>query len=194
MSTRSCIARVRGDGFKGVYHHWDGNPSVLGATLYKLAQGYLNGSEGGVPGMLELLIDQHPAGWSTINGADWLREPGFAEDMDEEKRKRPQCYCHGDRSEEASPVTQDDDMGMEYAYVFDEEGKTMAVCERVRSDGDHADGSFGSLGKSRETGEREDAWVIRSLVDLTGPEPDWALVECGLNLERCQHIEGHHQR
>lgn len=32
--------------------------------------------------MLKFLIDEHPAGWSTINGADFSLEPGFKRDGD----------------------------------------------------------------------------------------------------------------
>jgi hypothetical protein len=68
MSTRSAIARPNGDGFTGVYHHWDGYPSGLGRTLFRLFRDQTIGSVGHT---LDFLIDKHPAGWSTINGADW---------------------------------------------------------------------------------------------------------------------------
>ena len=34
MSTQAAIARRHGDGFLGVYHHWDGYPNALGKTLW----------------------------------------------------------------------------------------------------------------------------------------------------------------
>jgi hypothetical protein len=78
MSTRSVIARPWGKGFRGRYHHWDGYPSGLGAELYALAQP--DGPFGGdTQKMLKVLIDEHPGGWSTINGADWSKKPGFEE-------------------------------------------------------------------------------------------------------------------
>lgn len=195
MSTRSCIARIKGDGFAGVYHHWDGYPTVLGTTLYQMAQRFRSHEpeSGGVAGMLRLLIDQHPAGWSTINGADWSQEPGMREEGFD-NGKGPECYCHGGRSEEGQLVTHADDMGMEWAYVFDERALTMAVVERVRLEGEHAVGMFGTLGANPETGEREDTWAIRAVVQLEGPEPDWSRIECGPNLERCCHVEGYHER
>lgn len=175
MSTRSAIARVNGDGFVGVYHHWDGNPTGLGKTLWDLAL------ENDLAVLLETLIDLHPAGWSTINGADWSKEPGFIEAASVQGVKPPQCYCHGDRSDEANPVTQDYDMGMEWAYVFDEDAATMAVLERVRVSGvgddvpaeTHAMGAFGTLGTHPDTKERDDAWRVRGTFPLNGPEPDW---------------------
>lgn len=89
MSTRAAIARPSGDGFQGRYHHWDGYPDGLGQTLYELAQTNRNRAQldldptpwdGDVEKMLEVLIDQHPAGWSTINGKDMRRTPGFSDD------------------------------------------------------------------------------------------------------------------
>lgn len=68
MSTRSVIARKTEQGFEGVYHHWDGYPAGLGRTLYQAYNGYFGRD---LDKMLAFLIDQHPAGWSTINGADW---------------------------------------------------------------------------------------------------------------------------
>ena len=177
MSTRSAIARIQGDGWKGVYHHWDGYPTSLGETLFKRAQ------QIPVTDMLRFLIDEHPAGWSTINSCDWEAAPGFKEEGF--TSEGPECYCHGGRSEETASVTHEDDMGMEWAYVFDEQAKTMAVLERVYPAGDgakipadsHATGFFGTLGVDPDTQERDDAWVIRTVVPLDGPEPNWEQIE-----------------
>ena len=70
---------------------------------------------------------------------------------------------------------------MEWAYVFDEEARTMAVVERVRVSGVeeavpagvHAVGFGGTLGTHPDTGARDDAWRVRAVVALDGPEPDW---------------------
>ena len=154
MSTRSCIARRKGDGFEGVYHHWDGYPTGLGATLWGLAQEKDSGL------LLEELINKHPAGWSTINGG----------------LEGAECYCHS-RNEPDQIVTQEDDLGMEWAYVFDKEANTMAVLERIRSNGNHAIGMFGTLGEDPETGKRDDAWTIRWVGRVDGPEPNWEELE-----------------
>lgn len=88
MSTRSVIARKNGtSGFIGVYHHWDGYPSGLGATLHELRNGHFQGS---TEHMLRFLIDEHPAGWSTINGADFSQPPGARPDM--HKQLCRDCY------------------------------------------------------------------------------------------------------
>lgn len=149
MSTRATIARIRGDGFAGVYHHFDGYPSGLGATLFKRAQ------EVEVGDMLHFLIDEHPAGWSTINDADWAAPPGFSENGF--STEGPACYCHGGRSEGAMTITHEDDTDAAWAYVLDAHAKTMAVLERA--DGGRVLGFF---------------WRPRAVVALSGPEPDWA--------------------
>ena len=75
MSTRGAIARQTGPGrFSGVYHHWDSYPSGLGYTLYYAYREVFGHS---VERMLKFLIDQHPAGWSTINGANWEGRVGY---------------------------------------------------------------------------------------------------------------------
>jgi hypothetical protein len=76
MSTRSVIAKPVGDGWEGRYHHWDGYPAGVGAELFHL---YHNVFGHSVERMRKVLIDQHPAGWSTIIGADWRLAPGYSD-------------------------------------------------------------------------------------------------------------------
>lgn len=81
MGTRGAIARpdnAHAGAFAGRYHHWDSYPSGLGATLFHIRRDTFGGD---TAKMLDLLIDQHPAGWSTINGVDLTRQPGFHEDL-----------------------------------------------------------------------------------------------------------------
>ena len=187
MSTRSCIARSTGEGtFKGVYHHWDGYPTALGATLWKLHHGFFGRD---MERMLAFLIDEHPAGWSTINNADFKLPAGYQEAKYRKKRNGdndyskpiphgPICYCHGKRHEEAWPVTEGDDCGMEWAYVFDIEKKLMHVLERVYTDNTisttgknlghkHMVGMFGCGAPGHQR------WQDIAAVALDGPEPDW---------------------
>jgi hypothetical protein len=233
MSTRSCIARRTGDAtFIGVYHHWDGYPTALGATLYELYRGHFQRDLGR---MLNFLIDQHPAGWSTINGKDFTLAAGFKADDDTipcaqcgleqwkhyrqyyakhrmakfvanleqgivmvlghahvrpkiEQPQGPECYCHGSRKEEAQPITEKDDAGMEWAYVFDEPERKMYVFERLFADDagpgqklftgepvadlahHHMTGMFGMGAPGHQY------WATAAVVDLDGPEPDWERV------------------
>lgn len=83
------------------------------------------------------------------------------------------CYCHPRRSKregwnkrQAEPArlfTHEDmkDSDVAWLYVFDEENRKLYVRE-----------------------VRHDAEMI---VDLDQPEPDWSVIECGENLERCSH-------
>lgn len=75
MSTRSEIFGPDG---KGRYHHWDGYPLGVGRTLWALYHGHF---ERDVRAMRKVLLEDHPAGWSTINGADWSLEPGFIDNI-----------------------------------------------------------------------------------------------------------------
>jgi hypothetical protein len=187
MSTRSCIARSTGEGtFQGVYHQWDGYPSQLGATLFRV---YRQHFKQDLDAMLMFLIEKHPAGWSTINNADFTLPAGFQEAKYQKKRNGdhdysnpiplgPICYCHGGRHEEALPVTEADDCGMEWAYVFDVEKKLMHVLERVYTEntvsmagnnlgGKHMVGIAGCGAPGHQ------CWQDIATIDLDGPEPDW---------------------
>jgi hypothetical protein len=187
MSTRACVARKTGPTtFRGVYHHWDGYPTALGSTLWKLYRGHFKRD---LESMLTFLIEKHPAGWSTINSADFNLPAGYQEAKYRKKRNGnddyskpiphgPICYCHGGRHEEASPVTEKDDCGMEWAYVFDIEKKLMHVLERVYTDnavstgganlgGKHMVGMFGCGAPGHQR------WSELASIDLGGPEPDW---------------------
>jgi hypothetical protein len=74
MSTRGVIARQNGTGFTGVYHHWGSYPEGLGKTLWELWHGDFKQDTGA---MLKALIDEHPAGWSTICGKDFALPIGY---------------------------------------------------------------------------------------------------------------------
>ena len=217
MSTRACIARPYGEGFRGVYHHWDGYPSGLGASLYRLRWLRYGGD---TEAMAAELIDAHPAGWSTINGADWSLPIGFVE-LDSHDgvpcatcgadwqshycqyrkdghpqpfpcpggygyhaghgyvpepeaqaradalRNRPQCYCHGDRHEDAQELTEANasGCGVEYVYLLD--GDTLRILSSVYPDsGEKMTGMFGS-------GADHVRWVALADVPFDSPEPDW---------------------
>lgn len=63
MSTRSCIAKPDGDGWKGRYHHSDGYPSGLGRFLFEVHGSHFGGN---TEAMIKLLIEDEPVGWSSI--------------------------------------------------------------------------------------------------------------------------------
>jgi len=92
----------------GRYHHFDGYPTELGVSLIEAYTGVFGGqrvNDASYVRMVKTLIFDHPAGWSTINGADWSLDPGFEELLEGgEVTNRPHCYCHGDRSEGAQTI------------------------------------------------------------------------------------------
>ena len=163
MGTRAAIARRTGEStFTGRYHHWDGYPEALGASLFKARQHF-----GNTDAMLKYLIDDHPAGWSTINDADFTKPAGYEEDGF--RTSGPHCYCHGGLSESEQIVTESNasDCGCVYAYVFD--GNTMLVLASVwKKDGHKMIGLFGCGGEAKDI-----AWKTLATVDLTGKEPNW---------------------
>lgn len=161
MSTRSVIARKTETGFKGRYHHWDGYPTALGATLFNLLNEHFKRDLGA---MLKTLLDDHPAGWSTINEADFTQEPGYG------IVGAPCCYCHGERSENGNELTEANAQacGCEWAYVFD--GTTMLVLSSYHPEGGKMIGMFGC-------GNPEAKWYQVGQVDLLAPEPDWEAIE-----------------
>jgi hypothetical protein len=164
MGTRACIARRTGAttyNFAGRYHHWDGYPTGLGPTLFALYNGHFKRD---LKAMLKYLIDDHPAGWSTINDRDFAQPPGFG-------GEGPNCYCHGGRSEEEQLVTElnASDCGCEYAYVFDVAKNAMLVLSSFRKKkGTKMTGMFGGGAEAKDV-----VWKIIGSVDLNGPEPEW---------------------
>jgi hypothetical protein len=152
MSTRAVIARVKGDGWEGRYHHFDGYPTGLGARLYAVV-GQL-----GVKRALELLVDEHPVGWSSIHDCDITAQPGYGGDFNDQTHG-PRCYCHGERHEQAPLLITDqsDDCGCEWAYVLSARG-VMTVYERQYS---------------------PERWRLVATVRLDEAAPDWAAMETG---------------
>lgn len=63
MSTRGVIARAKGDGWEGVYHHWDSYPTGLGRKLWTALYQEFHGS---VEDFLHYVVDTHRAGWSSF--------------------------------------------------------------------------------------------------------------------------------
>lgn len=169
MGTRAAIARpdnAHEAAFRGVYHHWDGYPSGLGATLWARWRDTF-GSD--TDRMMAFPVDAHPAGWITINGADMTAEPGFEENGFH--RAGPNCYCHGGRHEDAWVVTQDDaaGSGVEWVYVLD--GPIMHVLSSRTASGAKMIGMFGS-------GDPDARWVGVARINLADPtEPDWPAIE-----------------
>ncbi len=197
MSTNGIIARSTGEGtFEGVYHHWDSYPNEgLGQFLIRILTGHFQND---LARMLCFLIDEHPAGWSTIANKDFALKPGYtAESLrhpsssgmsDEDYHaamerfralpdyRRPQCYCHGKRHEEPQVLTEKSDVGASWAYVFDEQERILHVCNREQH---------------RDT--KAYFWNDIARIELDDVNHvNWAHIECGENFERCCHYAWKH--
>ena len=123
-----------------MYKRQDGYPTGTGVSILKAVE------QLGFKKAVSVLLDEHPAGWSAIAGVDWTKEIGFHEfpyPDDKDVSEYPQCYCHGDRSEEEWVLDNNNDSGCEYAYVIDEGSEMLTVYERTHGDGSHAVGMFG---------------------------------------------------
>lgn len=183
MSTRSVIARATGEmRFEGRYHHFDGYPEGLGKGLWDAYHGHFQQDLGR---MLKFLIDDHPAGWSTILGADLKLKPGYTDyRTEDEGKRRASCYCHGGRHEEAQPIVHDEksnaaDSDLEWAYVFElVDGETPQMHVLMQE-------SDSDKGISPH-------WVDAGTVLLNEEEPDWLTIECGEDLYRCHHYAYKH--
>ena len=75
MSTNGIVARSTGERtFEGRYHHWDSYPSGLGVTLVELYRSHFKPN---LSRMLQVLLNEHPAGWRTIVHKDFTLKPGY---------------------------------------------------------------------------------------------------------------------
>ena len=80
MGTRALIGYNSEDGWRAVYHHWDGYPSGLGAELHERYQKCNDLAQ-----LIKEVITDHPSGWSTLmNNEPGQRDHGLwtAEDLD----------------------------------------------------------------------------------------------------------------
>jgi hypothetical protein len=100
---------------------YDSYPDGLGRELWKLYRGHFGQD---LDRMLQELLDEHPAGWSSLSSLDLERglfnalTPG--DPLDPPGESGPNCYCHGDHNEEAWEVNEQNASasGIEWSYVF----------------------------------------------------------------------------
>lgn len=160
MSTNAIIARevdAKLGKFEGRYHHWDGYPTGLGKTLHELYNGHFKKD---LSTMLKVLLEDHPAGWSTIIDTDFNQEPGYIGDVNKLSEyntkgipTRPRCYCHGDRHEPDNRWTEKNET-CPYAYVFLKDKPAMIILN-----------GYGNI------------WKFIAEVDLEKEKIDWEKIE-----------------
>jgi hypothetical protein len=206
MSTRAVIARQTRDGWEGVYQHSDGYPTGLGKELWHcLRDEYL----GDLIRFVEEIIEAHPGGWSHFCKAIprdlWpeYERSGASKDFFEQHARR-ECYCHSPyfaqrdgscapdsphnrREAPSGRISYDpaaDGAGdLEWAYCFGPGSLTVfqAVPSDVRRLGD------GYLVASGDVYQvRPHSWQVVGVFSLKGREPDWGIVECGRDFQRCK--------
>lgn len=212
MSTRAVIARQTNDGWQGVYQHSDGYPTGLGRELWSA----LHHEEGGdVPAFVHAVIDSHPCGWSHFAPAipaelwDAYEESGFSAEFFAAHAIR-ECYCHSSRFAERDgscagdsehcrsdapsgwviyDPSSDGAEELEWAYCFNSGSLTVfaALPSDVRRIGDAYQTTTDDVYQLRPH-----AWQVVGVFSLRGDEPDWQVVECGRNFERCCHCAWAH--
>lgn len=160
MSTRAIIAHatVPGSGdWQGVYHHFDGYPTGLGARLHQLCREHFDGD----PDALARYATREHSSWSLILAPGEQPEYGHAA-----------CHCHGDHAQPDDgqryrPADLDDpDVRpyIEWVYVIDPAHLiVLAPAER----------SFKPVGHV--------AWAEDP------DDEEWTRIECGDRFERCKH-------
>ena len=184
MSTQGAIVRTTGNStFKGVYHHWDSYPSGLGRTLWEMYHGFFKRD---CQAMIKYLIDDHPAGWSTINDSDFNLPAGYqGMDKDPDTYCGPECYCHGGRSDGPREVNDQNasGCGIEYVYHLDE-GPSLVILSSYHQDGEKMIGAFGSGDPDGEkmigafgSGDPDATWKELARLPLFGEEPDWKALD-----------------
>jgi hypothetical protein len=79
--------------------------------------------------------------------------------------------------------------GLEWAYCFNQGSLTVfaALPSDVRRIGDAYQTAAGDVYQLRPH-----AWQVVGVFSLRGDEPDWQVVECGRNFERCPHYAWAH--
>jgi hypothetical protein len=194
MSTNGIIARSTGEGtFAGRYHHWDSYPSGLGVALVELYRGHFKRN---LDRMLQVLLDEHPAGWSTIVHKDFKLKPGYTNvaarpegvSIEEFQKQplncRPQCYCHGARHEEGFLHDEKSECGASWAYVF----------ETIPAHDDEPEQTILHVLFPEKNQSGEYPWKEAGRIDLDSEDKiDWVTIECGENFERCGHYAWYHQ-
>lgn len=119
MSTRSAVAEVYGDSWRGRYIHSDGYPAGVGASLWALVK------REGAKKVRQTAIDDSPYGWSYLI-ADEDELTGYHATEDRfEAVKSYGCRYTENQGGPATYVRPDDASWCEWAYVISDTHLTV---------------------------------------------------------------------
>ena len=179
MSTRAVIARLEGDGWRGVYHHSDGYPSGLGCYIFRLIRQQYKGD---VAAFLKWAIDDHDGGWSHIFPSYVLKRSPKGGETSDKSHPAPQCYCHGYFAQrdgkkpgngEGIQSHDKHSFDIEWVYVLDPGAHTMAVLSHHPGNGCPDNNRI----VNKPVPTRLRCFNLETVVGLDGPEPDWWQME-----------------
>lgn len=220
MSTRGCVAIANGDGFRGVYNHFDSYPSGLGKELWDHLQGkdleqfakellqygdwreYLNGGvceycgkKAGQPHSISGVIFALPGHEPVPEIQRNLSRTGYPD---------PEAKHHEHVSAGDSQMTDQDadPLFIEWVYVLAPKNGCVTVFAHATTK-ELREGQHGTWCKPWTLEELDGSltefpgqYYIHEPVaqfSLSNAEPDWDRIQCGEDLERCVHVEGYHQ-
>jgi hypothetical protein len=222
MGTRGCVAIARGDGWQGVYNHWDSYPRELGKELWRHLQGkdlkqfakellsygdwreYLAGGvceycgkKAGQPHSISgVILDLGP---------DSPFCPEVQGNLDRTGYRDPEAkhHEHGEGVSDQMTEQNSDPLFIEWVYVLAPGSGCITVFAHDTvselKPGQHGTRSEPCTmrnldGTEEHFGGEYYVHVVVGQFSVHGPEPDWERVQCGENLERCHHTEGYHER
>jgi len=190
MSTRGCIAERKGDHWEGVYQHSDSYPTWLGKTIWKTIHEKYKGD---AQKFINFAIHKHDGGWSSFPEICYCHGKFAKRDGTKPGQKEGVirgCECNN-KPYKSSNKDKDnprcDPLFIEWIYVLDPIYQKMAIFYHK---GEH----------EKENCKLENHYNcnyvyrhhLASVIDLMGEEPDWKVVECGEDLERCHHYKWYH--
>jgi hypothetical protein len=151
MSTRSVIAKPEGDGWKGVYCHWDGYPTHRGKQVW--------------------------AAFHELGSADALREYAIREKGYWSSFAVPSTTRAGDWVDQVDDQfvdSQGDDCGTEWCYVIGD--RELYVLDRRWGTPNSDDGKMvGMFGCGADAGKGY--WKLVGTYPWDGDEPNWEKIE-----------------
>jgi hypothetical protein len=152
MSTRSVVATTHGDGWRGLYCHYDGYPTCLGPRLWTALRAC-----GFDRDRFEAeVLTPHPGGYMSFPDT---------------------CHCHDPQHDSTTVMiyTEADEeayaLCIEWVYVVGRDVLTISTSMPTGADRrcQDADGRWWM--------EPAYGWVVVTQVRLDGPEPDWQAIE-----------------